>query len=210
MTAALDDAVGSVLGTLRELKLEENTLVFFISDNGGPTMPGTSNNASSNDPLRGSKRTTLEGGVRVPFFVRWPGHVPAGKVYEQPVIQLDILPTALTAAGVQVAADAKLDGVDLLPYFNGNVTTAPHDALYWRFGSQMAIRRGDWKLVCYDAAADGQKIRATDAKLYDLKNDPGELTNVYKNPQLREVRARLQQRLDDQMKAIRDPITESK
>ena len=119
MMSAMDDAIGTVLAKLREKKLEENTLVFFISDNGGPTMPGTTINGSLNDPLRGSKRTTLEGGIRVPFFVKWPGHVPAGKVYDQPVIQLDILPTALAAAGVEVPADAKLDGVNLLPYLNG-------------------------------------------------------------------------------------------
>ena len=178
MMVAMDENIGKVLDELRAKKLEDNTLVFFISDNGGPTMQGTSLNASLNDPLRGSKRTTLEGGIRVPFFVRWPGHVPAGEVYEQPVIQLDILPTALTAAGVKVADDAELDGVDLLPYFNGNVTTAPHDTLYWRFGSQMAIRRGDWKLVRYDAAADGEKSIATAAKLYNLKNDIGETQDL--------------------------------
>jgi arylsulfatase A-like enzyme len=178
MMSAMDDAVGSVLATLKEKKLQDNTLVFFISDNGGPTMAGTSVNASLNDPLRGSKRTTLEGGIRVPFFVKWPGHVPAGKVYDEPVIQLDILPTALTAAGVDVAADKKLDGTDLLPYLNSNAKGGPHDSLYWRFGPQMAIRRGDWKLVRYDPAADDQNGAATDAKLYNLKDDIGETLNL--------------------------------
>ena len=178
MMSAMDDAVGKVLAKLKDKKLEDNTLVFFISDNGGPTMPGTTINASLNDPLRGSKRTTLEGGIRVPFFVKWPGHVPAGKAYDEPVIQLDILPTALTAAGIDVAADKKLDGKDLLPYLTGKEKSTPHDALYWRFGPQMAIRQGDWKLVRYDPVADDQKGAASDAKLYNLKDDIGETLNL--------------------------------
>jgi len=174
MMSAMDDNIGKVLAKLQEKKLDGNSLVFFISDNGGPTMKGTTINGSRNDPLRGSKRTTLEGGIRVPFFVRWPGHVPAGKVVDEPVIQLDILPTALAAAGVGAPADTKLDGVDLLPYFNGKESSVPHDTLYWRMGPQMAIRRGDWKLVRYDPVADGMKGRVTDAKLYNLKDDIGE------------------------------------
>lgn len=178
MMSAMDENIGKVLAKLDELKLAESTLVFFISDNGGPTMQGTSTNSSCNDPLRGSKRTTLEGGIRVPFFVRWPGKLPAGKVYDKPVIQLDILPTALAAAEVTVPVEAKLDGVDLLPYFNGKKNDGPHDTLYWRFGPQMAIRHGDWKLVRYDPAADGATGRVTDAKLYNLKDDIGETRDL--------------------------------
>jgi arylsulfatase A-like enzyme len=174
MMSAMDDSIGRVLHTLREKKLEENTLVFFISDNGGPTMPGTTINASRNDPLRGSKRTTLEGGIRVPFIVKWPGHVPADRVYDKPVIQLDILPTALAAADVNLPPDAHEDGVDLIPYLNDKKTDGPHSTLYWRFGDQMAIRQGDWKLVRYDPVMDGLKGSATDAKLYNLASDIGE------------------------------------
>ena len=174
MMSAMDENIGKVLDELRAKKLEDDTLVFFISDNGGPTMKGTTVNASRNDPFRGSKRTTLEGGIHVPFFVRWPGHVPAGKLYESPVIQLDILPTALAAAGIDFSSEKKLDGVDLLPYFNGEEKTEPHDTLYWRFGPQMAIRRGDWKLVRYDPVIDGDTGKATEAKLYNLKTDIGE------------------------------------
>jgi arylsulfatase A-like enzyme len=174
MMSAMDDAVGTVVDKLRDKKLEENTLVFFISDNGGPTMPGTAINASRNDPLRGSKRTTLEGGIRVPFFVKWPGHVPAGKVYDKPVIQLDFLPTALAAANVKQPADAKIEGVDLLPFLAGKNSGTPHDQLCWRFGEQMAIRQGDWKLVRYDPVMDGMKGTATAAKLYNLAKDIGE------------------------------------
>ena len=174
MMSAMDDAIGKVLAELKKKNLEDNTLVVFISDNGGPTMKGVTINASRNDPFRGSKRTTLEGGIHVPFFVKWPGHVPAGKTYDEPVIQLDILPTALTAAGVDVSKESKLDGKDLLPYLNGKEKNSPHDLLCWRFGPQMAIRKGDWKLVKYDPAVDGDTGKVTAAKLYNLKDDVGE------------------------------------
>jgi len=155
--------------------------VFFFSDNGGPTMRGTTINASRNDPLRGSKRTTLEGGIRVPFMVKWPGHVPAGKVYDKPVIQLDILPTALAAADVKLPADSQLDGVNLLPYLNDKNKHKPHSTLYWRFGDQMAIRHDDWKLVRYDPVVDGMKGTATPARLYNLANDIGESKDLIKS-----------------------------
>jgi len=180
MMSAMDDAIGDVLAKVKESGLEDNTLVFFISDNGGPMLKGTTVNGSINSPLRGSKRTTLEGGVRVPFFVKWPGKVPAGKTFEKPAIQLDFLPTALAAAGVEASPDWKLEGVDLLPYLTAAKSDAPHDALYWRFGQQMAIRQGDWKLVKYDPVVDGGKGKgkATPAKLYYLADDVGETRDL--------------------------------
>ncbi|HJZ54592.1 MAG TPA: sulfatase [Gemmataceae bacterium] len=177
MMFALDEAVGKVLAKLKDDKLDTDTLIFFFSDNGGPTMKGTTINGSINDPLRGSKRTTLEGGIRVPFFVHWPGKVPAGKVYDQPVIQLDIAPTALAAAGVEVKPEWKLEGVNLLPYLGGEKPAAPHEALYWRFGQQMAIRKGNWKLVRYDLAAEGGS-GVSPVKLYNLADDIGEKTDL--------------------------------
>jgi arylsulfatase A-like enzyme len=191
MVLAMDQAVGKVIEKLRSAGLEENTLIFFFSDNGGPTMKGTTINASRNDPLRGSKRTTLEGGVRVPFVVSWKGRLPAGKVYEPPVIQIDILPTALAAAGVAVQPEWKLEGVNLLPYLEGKNTGIPHEALYWRFGAQMAIRKGDWKLVRYDTVADGLGKGVTEARLYNLKDDLGEKTDLAsKEPErMRELQA---------------------
>jgi arylsulfatase A-like enzyme len=178
MTAAMDEGVGKVLDKLRAEKLEGDTVVFYFSDNGGPTMPGTTINGSRNDPLRGSKRTTLEGGIRVPFAVRWPGHLPAGKVYDRPVIQLDILPTALAAAGVEAKPDWHLDGVNLWPYLTGKNDRPPHEALYWRMGQQMAVRKGDWKLVRYDPHADGGTGAATPSKLYNLAQDVGEANDL--------------------------------
>ena len=181
MMSAMDDAIGKVREKLKDAGLEQDTLVFFISDNGGPVMPGTTVNASRNDPLRGSKRTTLEGGIRVPFLLSWPGKLKPG-VYAQPVIQLDLTATALAAAGVAVPADAKAEGVDLLPFLSGQKTGAPHDALYWRFGEQMAIRAGDFKLVRYDSNADTQSgVRnqpVSAAKLYNVTTDPGEVKDL--------------------------------
>jgi len=143
MLSAMDDAIGAVMTKLRKEGLEEKSLIFFLSDNGGPPRA----NASLNTPLRGQKATTWEGGIRVPFLVQWKGKLAGGKTYDRPVIQLDIVPTALAAAGVAVEPDWKLDGVDLVPYLRGEKTDDPHSALYWRFGAQLAIRQGDWKLV---------------------------------------------------------------
>jgi len=173
MMLAMDEAIGKVQAKLKETGQADNTLITFISDNGGPTMVGVTVNGSSNAPLRGSKRTTLEGGIRVPFVISWPGHIKPG-VFDKPAIQLDLHATALAAAGVAAKPEWKLEGVNLLPYLSGEKTAAPHDALFWRFGDQMAIRSGDWKLVRYDSNADtntgrGQPVSAT--KLYNLASD---------------------------------------
>lgn len=179
MLSAMDTAVGKVLGKVSAEGLDSDTLVFFISDNGGPTMRGTTINASINTPLRGSKRTTLEGGIRVPFVVRWNGHIAPGSVYEHPVIQLDVLPTALAAAGVDAKADWKLDGVDLIPFITRKANTKPHETLYWRLGDQNAIRHGDWKLVSYDLNVEGPPGRGvSEPRLYNLATDIGESTNL--------------------------------
>ena len=165
MLSAMDDNVGAVLDKLQQDKLDENTLIFFISDNGGPTPQTT----SRNDPLHGFKAQTWEGGIRVPLIVQWKGKLPAGKTYDQPVIALDILPTAVTAAGGSLAGDHPLDGVDLAPYLSGQNAKPPHDALYWRFGPQWAIRKGNLKLVQPPTGA---------VQLYDLPTDVGELKDL--------------------------------
>jgi arylsulfatase A-like enzyme len=182
MLASMDNAVGRVLAKLTKHGLDEDTLIVFLSDNGGPTMVGTTINGSRNFPLRGSKRTLLEGGVRVPFLIAWNGKLPAGKTYDHPVIALDILPTVVTAAGGELKADWKLDGVNLLPHLQGKQMAPPHEALYWRFGTQFAMRKGDWKLVQYDN---------TGPHLYNLKADIGEETDLAaKHPErMKELRA---------------------
>ena len=137
MLSAMDDAVGAVLTKLRQAGIEQETLIFFFSDNGGPTRQTT----SRNDPLRGFKGQVLEGGIRIPFLIQWKSHLPAGMVYERPVISLDILPTAVAAAGIELPPEAKLDGVSLLPYLNGEKSGQPHEALYWRYGRNQQFAR---------------------------------------------------------------------
>lgn len=175
MTAAMDDAIGVVLAKLAEHHLDKNTLIFFISDNGGPT----SSNTSSNTPLRGFKAQMWEGGIRVPWIVQWKGHLPAGRVDDRPVIQLDLLPTALAAAGVVPQPEWQLDGVDLLPFLDGRDPSPPHETLYWRSGGQMAIRRGDWKLVkTFNREGEDSADDASTARLYHLTADKGETHNL--------------------------------
>ena len=156
MVTLLDGSVGRVLQSLRETGQEERTLVVFFSDNGAPPK-----NGSHNTPLRGGKGTTWEGGVREPFVMQWKGTLPVGQVVDSPVISLDLLPTALAAAGVTPPAGAKLDGINLLPFLTGKSSEPPHSTLFWRYGDQMAVRQGDWKLVrALDAKATPPAVTA--------------------------------------------------
>ena len=181
MLSAMDDGIGKTLEALRTEHLEENTLIFFFSDNGGPTIVGGVN-GSSNAPLRGSKRQTWEGGIRVPFIIRWKGHLSEGRIDSRPIIQLDVLPTVLAAAGIPVQPEWRLDGVNLLPYLTGQVSRPPHEALYWRLGALMAIRQGDWKLVrMLEGPLRADSITADDlamAELYNVRDDAGETRNL--------------------------------
>lgn len=178
MLSALDDAVGRVMTKVRELGEEENTLVFFYSDNGGPTPQTT----SRNDPLRGFKGQLSEGGIRVPFVMQWKGVVPAGQVYREMIMGFDYHATALAAAGVEVPADKPLDGVNLLPFLTGQRTDRPHDALFWRAGAKHAARVGDWKLVVE---------REGGPQLFNLRDDIGEQQDLGRRQpaRLRELQA---------------------
>jgi arylsulfatase B len=171
MLAQLDDGVGRIVGKLRACRLEEQTLIVFLSDNGGPTRELT----SSNLPLRGEKGQLYEGGIRVPLIVQWKGHIPAGRSESQPVISLDLFPSALAAAGIAAPAGGlPLDGVDLLPLLRGERESPPHELLYWRVGAKSALRAGDWKLV-----RETRRGKAADAwELYDLTRDAGEAKNL--------------------------------
>jgi len=162
MLSALDDAVGHVMAKVRELGQEENTLVMFYSDNGGPTFETT----SRNDPLRGFKGQMFEGGIRVPFALQWKGTVPAGQTYREMIMGFDYHATALAAAGVESADKKRLDGVNLLPFLTGKANGRPHEQLFWRAGPSHAARVGDWKLV--NSPREGAPT------LFNLKDDIGE------------------------------------
>lgn len=164
MLSAMDDAVGAVLDKLRAEGLAEKTLIAFISDNGGP-IP---NNASDNGIYRATKGTVYEGGIRVPYMLHWPARLPKGKTVETPVISLDLLPTFLVSAG-QMPAEGTFDGVNILWHAMGEEKGEAHEALFWRFGTRKAIRKGNWKM-----------LRRADKpwELYDLAKDPGETTDL--------------------------------
>jgi arylsulfatase A-like enzyme len=164
MVSALDDAVGRVLATLRDTGREGSTIVFFLSDNGGRREAVV----SSNGALRGYKEQLFEGGIRVPFLMRWPGTLAGGQVYPEPVIALDVFATAAAAGGARPPTDRKLDGIDLLPHLLGRKKGLPHDRLFWRTGGGQAyaVRHGDYKLV--------QEKGTTHPLLFDLARDPGE------------------------------------
>jgi arylsulfatase A-like enzyme len=165
MVSAMDDAIGRVTGAIRAEGLDRQTLVFFLSDNGGHPLA----NAARNHPLRGQKSTVYEGGIRVPFVVTWAGRVPAGETYPHPVVSLDIAATALAAAGAKAPEGAPLDGVDLIPHLREEAAAPPHETLYWRFIDHWAVRHGKWKLT---APADGPE------GLYDLSADVSESKDV--------------------------------
>lgn len=186
LAAEADEAIGTVMTKLRDLKQEENTLIFLISDNGGAYQ-----NAEMGG-LRGHKWFVWEGGIRVSWMAAWKGHIPAGRVSDEPVIQLDVLPTALAAAGA--TSSIPLDGVNLLPLLEGKTDKLAPRELYFRFGVQHAVRQGDWKLV--KASKDMQPM------LVNLATDPGEQTDLSaKEPE----KAQALQQLFDQWNATMQP-----
>ncbi|MCX6855161.1 MAG: sulfatase-like hydrolase/transferase, partial [Verrucomicrobia bacterium] len=172
MICALDAAVGQVTEKLAETKQAENTLIFFISDNGGPNLSGKgAGNFTDNTPLRGAKGMVYEGGMRVPFLISWPAKLKPG-IYDQPVIALDILPTALALAGGTQPQDRVIDGVNLIPHLTGEMTQPPHQNLFWRSQGPQglhAMRQGDWKLV---------HLPGGKPELYNLATDIGETKNL--------------------------------
>ncbi len=165
MTWSVDQAVGKVMSTLEELGLDENTLVIFTNDNGGTTYFG-----ADNSPFSGTKSTHLEGGIRVPFIMKWKNHLNAGQTYDYPIITLDILPTSIALAGGDPGQIEGLDGVNLLPYITGENKSRPHETLYWSGdGCFSAIRHNDWKLI---------KMPDRLPELYNLADDPAETNNL--------------------------------
>lgn len=197
MTSAMDDGVGLVLQALRECGLEENTLVFFFSDNGGPPDRVA---PTCNDPLRGNKGQVLEGGVRVPFVMQWRGRLPGGKVYDEPVSSLDVFPTAAALAAAPIPAGVELDGVNLIPYVLGERSGPPHERLHWRTGggAAWAVREGRFKLL---------QLTEGVPELFDLAADIGETKNLAGEQP--EVAARLRKAHEEWNAELISPLFES-
>ncbi len=165
MVHRLDVNVGRIIDMVDGLGLRENTIILFISDNGGPV----NTNASINAPFNGQKGILLEGGIHVPFLISFPGTIPLGITYDKPVISLDFAPTIVALAGGSIAEKDGLSGKNLMPYLKGNVKSHPHQQLKWRFTISAAIRQGAWKLI---------RLPDRLPMLYHLPSDISELNNV--------------------------------
>ncbi|NDV61242.1 sulfatase-like hydrolase/transferase [Puniceicoccales bacterium CK1056] len=168
MVSIVDRGVGQVMDKLKELDLDKETLVFFLSDNGGPIYA----NGSNNKPLRGAKSDVWEGGWRVPFVLRWTGEVEPGSEFDEPVSSMDILGTMAGLTGVPIAEERPLDGVNLIPFLKGEQSGSPHEVIYLRKFDQKryAVRKGDFKLVIPDPEIP--------TRLFNLSKDIGEKKNI--------------------------------
>lgn len=190
MISAMDDGIGRIRERLEEKDLTKETLIFFIGDNGAPLKihkidapgGGPGWDGSLNEPMNGEKGMLSEGGIRVPFLVAWPGMIPGGQVYDEPVISLDVAATVVALSGLE--EDPLLDGINLVPYLSGKVSGSPHEALFFRWSSQSAIRMGDWKYL-----RGGSR-----EYLFNLAEDSGESENLFtKMPEkAAELRSRLE------------------
>mgnify|MGYP001498470568 FL=1 len=167
MIRSLDRGVGRVLQSLEDNRLTENTIVIFTSDNGGAGYIGISD---VNKPFRGWKITNFEGGIHVPYFVKWPSKIKAGTTYKEPVHHFDIYATIADAAGATVPTNVEVDGVSLLPYARGEEKVKPHETLFWRAGDYRTVRHNNWKMAVVPQLAK--------TWLFNLAEDPGETTNV--------------------------------
>ncbi|HUY88486.1 MAG TPA: sulfatase [Pirellulales bacterium] len=186
----VDWSVGQILATLERLKLDENTLVIFTSDNGPWLSYG--DHAGTARPLREGKGTSFDGGVREPCVMRWPGHIPPGTVCHEPAMTIDVLPTLAKLIGAQLPADRIIDGLDIWPLISGQPgAKSPHEALYFYWGQELqAVRSGRWKLHFPHAyrslESEGGRggiptkyvQRRIELSLFDLESDVGETKNV--------------------------------
>jgi arylsulfatase A-like enzyme len=190
MMAAMDEGIGQLRAKLKAAGQDQNTLIVFIGDNGAPL--GKSWDGSLNTPLIGQKGMLSEGGIRTPFVAVWPGHLPAGTVYDRPVISLDVAATAVALAGLP--KDPALDGVDLTPFVKGEDNGSPHERLFWRWGSQAAVLEHPWKLV---------RLGDREEMLFDVTLPDGENLTKGQAKARPEIVARLRQAL----KAWSDTLT---
>jgi arylsulfatase A-like enzyme len=193
MIRSLDRNIGRVLQSLKDQGVDDNTLVVFTSDNGGAHYIGLE---GLNSPYRGWKATFFEGGIHVPFFMRWPGQIPKGTHVTAPVSHFDIFATAAAAAGQKPPADRPIDGVNLLPFIKGEVPGRPHDVLFWRTDQYVTVRSGDWKLQVSQMPKKNW--------LFNLAKDPTEKVNlVDKEPERLAV---MQAQLAEWSKSQRKPL----
>lgn len=192
MIHALDDAIGSLNDKLKHLGLEENTILYFISDNGGASYTG----ATDNGPYKGGKLTTFEGGVNVPFFMKWKGHIPAGVVYEKPVSSMDIFMTSVKLAECPLPDDRIYDGVNLLPFITGQDAGNPHHSFYWRADHIHGMRQGDWKYI--------MSTRDNWVELYNMAEDRYEQIDL--NKLQPEVLEEMKQAFEEWQKDLAPPL----
>jgi arylsulfatase A-like enzyme len=167
MVYRLDMNIGKILKAIDDEGLGQNTFVIFLSDNGGPQ--NAISNGSVNAPLRGQKTTVLEGGIRVPFIFKWPGHFDPGKKINDMVLSLDIFPTIVTAAGGSISDQENLRGVDITPFLTGQTGEKPHNSMEWKYTVSAALREGDWKLI---------RLPDRLPLLYNLSDDISEQNNL--------------------------------
>jgi uncharacterized sulfatase len=171
MIRALDRGVGQVLQALRDNGLEENTLVMFTSDNGGAGYIGL---PDVNEPFRGWKITLFEGGIHVPYFIKWPARIKPGQTSSDPVHHFDLYRTAAAAAGAKVPTDRKIDGVDLVPFARGEAEGVPHEELFWRSGASQSALVNGWKLNVSNPPGNHPGAEW----LFDFGVDPNEQHNL--------------------------------
>ena len=167
MIRSLDRNIGRVLQSLKDQGVDDNTLVIFTSVNGGAHYIGLD---GINSPYRGWKATFFEGGIHVPFFMRWPAAIAKGTKVTEPVNHFDIFSTAAAAAGQAEPKDRPIDGVNLLPFVQGKASGRPHENIFWRTDTYRVMRSGDWKL---QSAEHPKKDW-----LFDLAKDPTEKNNL--------------------------------
>jgi len=188
MLAAADDGVGEILKTLEQSGIRDNTVIFFLGDNGATTEARAGLNqkpatAGQNTPFRGYKFSVFDGGMHVPCLVSWPGVIPANQAVHEIAMTADILPTVCHAAGVDLPPDRTIDGQNILPVAASGAKS-PHRAVFWQENKQLAVRQGRWKLVLngivYDGSEEGTKPLTGEDSVFlsDLEEDPGETRNL--------------------------------
>ncbi|MCR9294294.1 MAG: sulfatase-like hydrolase/transferase [bacterium] len=191
MIAAMDDGLGRIRSKLKAMGVDQNTLIFFIGDNGAPLKEGAWN-GSLNLPLIGEKGMLTDGGVRVPFVAAWPGTIPAGQVYEHPVSSLDVAATAVALG--DHPQDANLDGVNLIPYLTDENNDTPHGALFWRWRSQAAVLEFPWKLI---------QLGEHERYLFNVSTPEGELKNLLTDHA--DIATRLEAKLQTWSESLKPP-----